>query len=136
MGPAVLVLVSSLRSVKEGMEKLGLDKLRSQVDNMMGRVLLRMVVSKTKEEEEKELRIFGDLTDLADRLAKDFVVKGRKVTLEEFWSEELGLLPRRKMEENEEKKEEDVLEMEDVILIARMVESNMPSSIKIPGLNL
>ena len=41
----------------------------------MGRVLLRMVVSKTKEEEEKDLRIFGDLTDLADRLAKDFVVK-------------------------------------------------------------
>ena len=42
---------------------------------MMGRVLLRMVVSKTKDEEEKDLRIFGDLTDLADRLAKDFVVK-------------------------------------------------------------
>ena len=41
---------------------------------MMGRVLLRMVVSKTKEEE-KDLRIFGNLTDLADRLAKDFVVK-------------------------------------------------------------
>ena len=43
---------------------------------MMGRVLLRMVVSKTeKEKEEKDLRIFGELTDLADRLAKDFVVK-------------------------------------------------------------
>ena len=42
---------------------------------MMGRVLLRMVVSKTKDEEEKDLTIFGDLTDLADRLAKDFVVK-------------------------------------------------------------
>ena len=39
----------------------------------MGRVLLRMVVvGKTKEE---DFRIFGDLTDLADRLAKDFVVK-------------------------------------------------------------
>ena len=61
--------------------------------------------------------------------------QGRKLTLEEFWSEELGLLPRRNMEENEEK-EEDVLEMEDVILIANMVESNMPSSIKIPGFNL
>merc|ERR1719234_1074043 len=107
----------------EGMEKLGLEKLRSQVDNMMRRVLLRMVVSKTKEEEKEDLRIFGDLTDLAGRLAKDFVVKGRKLTLEEFWSEELGLLPRRKLEENEEK-EEDVLEMEDVILIANMVESN------------
>ena len=42
---------------------------------MMGRVLLRMVVSKTEEKEEKDLRIFGELTDLADRLAKDFVVK-------------------------------------------------------------
>ena len=61
--------------------------------------------------------------------------QGRKLTLEEFWSEELGLLPRRNMEENEEKKEEDVLEKEDVILIAHMVESNMPSSIKIPGFN-
>merc|ERR1712192_339430 len=140
LGPMLSVMEGMVKAAGmggEGMEKLGLEKLRSQVDNMMGRVLLRMVVSKTKEEEEKKLRIFGDLTDLADRLAKDFVVKGRKLTLEEFWSEELGLLPRREMEENEEKKEEeDVLEMEDVILIANMVESNMPSSIKIPGFNL
>ena len=42
---------------------------------MMGRVLLRMVVSKTEEKKEQDLRIFGDLTDLAERLAKDFVVK-------------------------------------------------------------
>merc|ERR1712037_516221 len=111
-----------------GMEKLGLEKLRSQVDNLMGRVLLRMVVSKGKEEEERDLRIFGDLTDLAERLAKDFVVKGRKLTLEEFWNEELSLLPRGKMEE----KEEDVLEMEEVMLVTNMVESNMPPSIKIP----
>ena len=41
----------------------------------MGKVLLRMVVSKGKEEKERDLRIFGDLTDLADRLAKDFIVK-------------------------------------------------------------
>ena len=41
----------------------------------MGRVLLRMVVSKGKEEGERDLRIFGDLTDLAERLGKDFVVK-------------------------------------------------------------
>ena len=41
----------------------------------MGKVLLRMVVFKAKDEEEKDLRIFGDLTDLADQLAKDFVVK-------------------------------------------------------------
>ena len=43
---------------------------------MMGRVLLRMVVSKEdKDEEKRDLRIFSDLTDFAERLAKDFVVK-------------------------------------------------------------
>merc|ERR1712130_775595 len=101
---------------------------------MMGRVLLRMVVSKT-EKEEKDLRIFGELTDLADRLAKDFVVKGRRLTLEEFWSEELSLLPRRRVEEKEkeEMEEEDVLETEDVVLITRMVQSNLPPLINIPG---
>merc|ERR1719458_977986 len=92
-----------------------------------------MVVSKGKEEEEeRDLRIFGDLTDLAERLGKDFVVKGRKLTLEECWNEELSLLPRGKMEEKEEKKEKDVLEMEEVMLVTHMVESNMPTSIKIP----
>ena len=41
------------------------------------------------------------------------------------------------MEENKDKDEEkDVLEMKDVALIAHMVESNMPPSIKIPGFNL
>ena len=39
------------------------------------------------------------------------------------------------MGENEDM-EKDPLEMEDVILIAHMVESNMPPSIKIPGFNL
>ena len=66
--------------------------------------------------------------------------QGRKLTLEEFWSEELSLLLRRKMEENEEemedeeeKEEEDVLETEDVVLITRMVQSNLPPLINIPG---
>merc|ERR1719447_2231269 len=135
LGPMLSVMEGMVKAAgvgEEGIGKLGLEKLRSQVDNMMGRVLLRMVVSKTEEKEEKDLRIFGELTDLADRLAKDFVVKGRKLTLEEFWSEELSLLPRRKVEENEEKKGEeekkevDVLETEDVVLITRMVQSNLP----------
>jgi len=135
LGPMLSVMEGMVKAAGaggEGMEKLGLEKLRSQVDNLMGRVLLRMVVSKGKEEEERDLRIFGDLTDLADRLAKDFVVKGRKLTLEEFWNEELSLLPRGKMEDKEEKKEQDVLEMEEVMLVTHMVESNMPPSIKIP----
>ena len=58
--------------------------------------------------------------------------QGRKLTLEEFWNEELSLLPRRKMEEKEEKEEQDVLEMEEVMLVTHMVESNMAPSIKIP----
>merc|ERR1712037_558553 len=113
----------------ESMGNLGLEKLRSQVDNLMGRVLLRMVVVKAKDEEEKDLRIFGDLTDLADQLAKDFVVKGRKLTLEEFWNEELSFLSRRN---TEEKEEQDVLEMEEVVLVTHMVESSMAPSMKIP----
>jgi len=140
LGPMLSVMEGMVKAAGvggESMGKLGLEKLRSQVDNMMGRVLLRMVVSKRKEEE-KVLRIFGELTDLANRLAKDFVVKGRKLTLEEFWSEELSLLARRKVDENkekEEKEEEDVLETEDVMLITQMVESNLPPSINIPGLS-
>ena len=58
--------------------------------------------------------------------------------MEEFWSEELSLLPGRKLEkeeEEEEEVEEDVLDSEEVVLVAAMVEAYMPPSIKIPGFN-
>ena len=58
--------------------------------------------------------------------------------MEEFWSEELSVLPGRKLEkeeEEEEEVEEDVLDSEEVVLVAAMVEANMPPSIKIPGFN-
>ena len=57
--------------------------------------------------------------------------------MEEFWSEELSVLPGRKLEkeEDEEEVEEDVLDSEEVVLVASMVEANMPPSIKIPGFN-
>ena len=57
--------------------------------------------------------------------------------MEEFWSEELSLLPGRKLdkEEEEEVVEEDVLDSDEVVLVASMVEANMPPSIKIPGFN-
>ena len=57
--------------------------------------------------------------------------------MEEFWSEELSLLPGRKLEkeEDEEEVEEDVLDSEEVVLVASMVEANMPPSIKIRGFN-
>ena len=56
--------------------------------------------------------------------------------MEEFWSEELSLLPGRKLDkEEEEEVVEDVLDSEEVVLVAAMVEANMPPSIKIPGFN-
>ena len=58
--------------------------------------------------------------------------------MEEFWSEELSLLPGKKLEkeeEEEEEVEEDVLDSEEVVLVASMVEANMPPPIKIPGFN-
>ena len=58
--------------------------------------------------------------------------------MKEFWSEELSLLPGRKLEKEEgeeEVVEEDVLDSEEVMLVASMVEANMPPSIKIPGFN-
>ena len=55
--------------------------------------------------------------------------------MEEFWSEELSLLPGRKLEKEEEVVEEDVLDSEEVVLVASMVEANMLPSIKIPGFN-
>ena len=54
----------------------------------------------------------------------------------EFWSEELSVLPGRKLEkEKKEEEVEDVLDSEEVVLVAAMVEANMPPSIKIPGFN-
>ena len=57
--------------------------------------------------------------------------------MKEFWSEELSLLPGRKLEKEEEEVElvEDVLDSEEVVLVAAMVEANMPPFIKIPGFN-
>ena len=45
-----------------------------KVDNLMGRVLLRMVVQ-DKSKEKETPRIFGGLIDQAERLARDFIVK-------------------------------------------------------------
>jgi len=144
LGPMLTVMEGMVRAAGvggEGIGQLGLEKLKSQVDNLMGRVLLRMVVQ-DKGKEKKAPRIFGGLIDLAEGLARDFIVKGRKLTLEEFWSEELSLLPGRKLEKEEEvveedvlDSEEDVLDSEEVVLVASMVEANMPPSIKIPGFN-
>merc|ERR550517_710209 len=117
LGPMLTVMEGMVRAAGvggEGIGQLGLEKLKSQVDNLMGRVLLRMVVQ-DKSKEKETPRIFGGLIDQAERLARDFIVKGRQLTLEEFWSEELSVLPGRKLGEKEEteEEEEDVLETDD-----------------------
>ena len=137
LGRALGILLSPMVSLMEGMVKMteaggplakemGMEKLRSQVDNLMGRVLLRMVVDRQEDKQSGQgPTLFGGVTKLADRLAKDFAMKGRKLTLEQFWRGELELFTSPLTRGTEDEQVEDVLEREEVILIAHLVQKNM-----------
>merc|ERR1711936_155860 len=70
---------------------LTVDKLKGMVDNMMGKVLLKIIRNKKKEIDENtsEPSLFGEVIGLTELLAKDLYMMGRKMKLLDFWKEEL-----------------------------------------------
>merc|ERR1719312_965515 len=103
LGSSIGKLLSPMMMIIEGMMSAGggemsMDNLRGLVDNLMGRVLLKMITNKQNKNNEKtneekdesdEPALFRDLLGLAENLAKDFYTLGRKMELTAFWKREL-----------------------------------------------
>jgi len=135
LGSSLSKMMSPMMSVMDGMvnaaksspelKDLGLEKLKSQVDNLMGRVLLHMVVSKgNKEEVKKQPRLFEDIIDLAKKQAQDFQTKYETKSLPEFWEDQLESFVDNNLE-NKENDAVDVLDGDDVVFIVSLVTENM-----------
>jgi len=85
----VLVVESML---KAGGEEMVLEKMKEKVDNMLGKVLVKLVENKTKNIQTAQPRILGDVAKLTEKFSYDFYALGLKVKLGEFWKMELKTL--------------------------------------------
>ena len=85
----VLVVESML---KAGGEEMVLEKMKEKVDNMLGKVLVKLVENKTKNIQTAQPRILGDVAKLTEKFSYDFYALGLKVKLAEFWKMELKTL--------------------------------------------
>jgi len=128
LGSSIGKLLSPMMMILEGMMQIGLkgemgvDNLKGMVDNLMGKVLLKMVTNKLEEKKEKaEPVLFGDHIDLTEKLAKDFYVLGRKLNLPEFWKGELSRFGENGVYHTSEDEEEN-LDDEDVNFMTAIVE--------------
>ena len=94
LGSSIGKLLSPMMMIIEGMMnvgggEMGMDKLQGMVDNLMGKVLLKMITNKRNtdvgESKTDQIFLFGELVGLAKHLEKDFHIFGRKLELPEFW---------------------------------------------------
>ena len=127
LGSSIGKLLSPMMMIIEGMMsvgggEMGMDKLQGMVDNLMGKVLLKMITNKRNtdvgESKTDQIFLFGELVGLAKHLEKDFHILGRKLELPEFWK---GELFRFGMDSLHHTNMEEVVE-EDVELITSIVE--------------
>ena len=113
----MMMIIEGMMSVGGG--EMSMDNLKGLVDNLMGRVLLRMVTNKqnknngkTNEEKVESDRpaLFRDMLVLTENLAKDFYTLGRKMELHAFWRGELSRFGRNGVHhcDSEELLDEDV----------------------------
>merc|ERR1719320_1660914 len=98
LGSSIGKLLSP-RMMSMGGGEMSMDNLRGLVDNLMGRVLLKMITNKQNKNNEKTNEekdesdgpaLFRDLLGLSENLAKDFYTLGRKMELTAFWKGELS----------------------------------------------
>jgi len=133
LGSSLGKLLSPMMMIIEGMMKIGggemgVDKLKGMVDNLMGKVLLKMVTNKMaedKDEKKPQPVLFGELIGLTEKLEKDFHVLGRKLNLPDFWKGELFRFGDEGVDHDKSTNEDDVLVGEDVDFITTLVEKYM-----------
>ena len=133
LGSSIGKLLSPMMMIIEGMMsvgggEMGVDKLKGMVDNMMGKVLLKMVSNKMKEttaEKKSKPMIFGDLVDLTEKLEKDFYSLGRKMKLPDFWKGELFRFGDGGMHQSATSDSDDILDGEDIDFITAIVEKHL-----------
>merc|ERR1719206_798515 len=97
LGSSIGKLLSPMMMIIEGMMSVGGGEM--SMDNLRGRVLLKMITNKQSKNNEKNNEekdesdgppLFRDLLRLAANLAKDFYTLGRKMELTAFWKGELS----------------------------------------------
>lgn len=124
LGKSLAQLLSPMMMLMEGMVKMGgemgMEKLREQVDNMMGKVLLRMVINKLEEKKAETPILFQKLQKLTESLANDVSKVQCPYSLSNFWKEEMERL--KSVDGREEDEEEDVLAGEDIDFMVGVVE--------------
>ena len=133
LGSSLGKLLSPMMMIIEGMMKIGggemgVDKLKGMVDNLMGKVLLKMVTNKMAEDKDvgkQQPVLFGELIGLTKKLEKDFHVLGRKLRLPDFWKGELFRFGDEGVYHGSTTNEDDVLVGEDVDFITTLVEKYM-----------
>lgn len=124
LGKSLAQLLSPMMMLMEGMVKMGgemgMEKLREQVDNMMGKVLLRMVINKLEEKKAESPILFQKLQKLTESLANDVSKVQCPYSLSNFWKEEMDRL--KSVDDGEDDEEEDVLAGEDIDFMVGVVE--------------
>merc|ERR1719348_215867 len=103
-----------------------METLKKQVDNMMGKVLLRVVIDSQEGSTAPCPSLFKEPQELVKSIQSQFNMLGSKIPLEDFWESEWKRLVegdsvKGKEEENKEE-EEDPLYTEDISFVTAIVE--------------
>ena len=125
LGRSLNKLYYSLIVVVEGMVKAGgkemvLTMMQQKVDNLMGKVLLKLVDNKMTETRSVMPNLLGDVGKLTEKLSYDFYALGLKVKQVEFWKMELKTLEDYLIHNAVPEDEED----KDVVFITALIEKH------------
>lgn len=130
LGTSLGQLLSPMMMLMEGMVKMGgemgMEKLREQVDNLMGKVLLRMVINKLENKKEESPALFKELQKMITSLANDVSNVQCPYSLSNFWNEEMNRLMN--VEGRQENEDEDILAGEDIAFLTGLVEKYLKPS--------
>jgi len=136
LGKTLAQLLQPMRKVMEGMLQMGgefgMETLKKQVDNMMGKVLLRVVIDGQEGTTAPFPSLFKEPQDFVRSIQNHFNTLGRKIPLEEFWESEWKRLVERdagkEIEERDEEEEDDPLYADDINFVTALVEQAMLKS--------
>ena len=106
--------------VKAGGKEMVLTMMQQKVDNLMGKVLIKLVDNKMTETRSVMPSLLGDVGKLTEKLSYDFYALGLKVKQEEFWKMELKTLEDYLVHNAVPGEEED----KDVIFITALIEKH------------
>jgi len=129
LGGALAQLLRPMMKVMDGMVQMGgefgLDELKGKVDNMMGRVLLRIVIENRDGKTTPPPQLFEDLKAFVRTTQSHFEMLGRKMPLEDFWKSEWQIIVGKYTQDEVVGDIEDPLYGEDISFITGLIQDSM-----------